>query len=64
VTIQQSTYTAQIADTLILYHKNVIHGDLKTGNILLGTNGALKIADFGHSAMILLYGMYTIFLLL
>ncbi|GAB5356109.1 hypothetical protein AAMO2058_000262800 [Amorphochlora amoebiformis] len=43
-------YISALADALDYCHKkNVIHRDIKPENLLLGNNGALKIADFGWS---------------
>ncbi len=37
-----------IADGLAIAHaENLVHQDIKPGNILLGSDGAIKIADFG-----------------
>ncbi|XP_030359048.1 aurora kinase A isoform X2 [Strigops habroptila] len=45
-----ATYITELADALSYCHsKNVIHRDIKPENLLLGSNGELKIADFGWS---------------
>ncbi|XP_062445058.1 aurora kinase A [Rhea pennata] len=45
-----ATYITQLADALSYCHsKSVIHRDIKPENLLLGSNGELKIADFGWS---------------
>ncbi|NXS31217.1 AURKA kinase, partial [Pomatostomus ruficeps] len=45
-----ATYITELADALLYCHsKNVIHRDIKPENLLLGSNGELKIADFGWS---------------
>ncbi|XP_061487196.1 aurora kinase A isoform X1 [Rhineura floridana] len=43
-------YMTELADALSYCHsKRVIHRDIKPENLLLGSNGELKIADFGWS---------------
>ncbi|XP_040465733.1 aurora kinase A isoform X1 [Falco naumanni] len=45
-----ATYITELADALLYCHsKSVIHRDIKPENLLLGSNGELKIADFGWS---------------
>nr|XP_060628057.1 aurora kinase A [Anolis sagrei ordinatus]XP_060628058.1 aurora kinase A [Anolis sagrei ordinatus]XP_060628059.1 aurora kinase A [Anolis sagrei ordinatus] len=45
-----ATYMTELADALLYCHsKSVIHRDIKPENLLLGSNGELKIADFGWS---------------
>uniref|UniRef100_A0A673H112 non-specific serine/threonine protein kinase n=1 Tax=Sinocyclocheilus rhinocerous TaxID=307959 RepID=A0A673H112_9TELE len=47
---RSATYVMELADALSYCHsKNVIHRDIKPENLLLGSNGELKIADFGWS---------------
>lgn len=43
-------YMYEIADALSYCHrKNVIHRDIKPENLLIGSQGELKIGDFGWS---------------
>lgn len=43
-----ATFIAQIADALNYCHsKKVIHRDIKAENLLIGSKGEIKIADFG-----------------
>lgn len=45
-----AAYIRDLSKALVYCHsKNVIHRDIKPENILLGSNGELKIADFGWS---------------
>ncbi|NXY90841.1 AURKA kinase, partial [Alcedo cyanopectus] len=45
-----ATYITELSDALSYCHsKSVIHRDIKPENLLLGSNGELKIADFGWS---------------
>lgn len=47
---QSAVYIKSLASALIYLHeKNVIHRDIKPENLLLGSEGELKIADFGWS---------------
>jgi aurora kinase A len=47
---QTAAYISQLADALIYCHsRKVLHRDIKPENLLIGTNGELKIADFGWS---------------
>lgn len=47
---ETARYVKELAEALRYCHsKHVIHRDIKPENLLLGTNGELKIADFGWS---------------
>ncbi|XP_062328259.1 aurora kinase A [Osmerus eperlanus] len=47
---RSATYIMELTDALNYCHsKKVIHRDIKPENLLLGSNGELKIADFGWS---------------
>ncbi|XP_075032578.1 aurora kinase A [Mixophyes fleayi] len=47
---RSATYMTELADALLYCHsKKVIHRDIKPENLLLGSDGELKIADFGWS---------------
>ena len=41
-----------VAGVRYLHYQNVVHGDIKPQNLLVGENGIVKIADFGISKML------------
>lgn len=37
---------------MYIHSKNIIHKDIKSGNILISENGTIKLGDFGSSKII------------
>ena len=55
--LESQFYMKQLVEGMVYMHKkNVIHRDLKLGNIFLDRHMNLKIADFGLAAQILYEG--------
>jgi serine/threonine protein kinase len=46
--LQAATVIRGVADTLAVVHaKEILHRDIKPGNILIGADGCVKVTDFG-----------------
>jgi [calcium/calmodulin-dependent protein kinase] kinase len=41
-----------VSGVIYLHYQNIVHGDIKPQNLLVGEDGVVKIADFGISRML------------
>jgi hypothetical protein len=53
-------YLRNMLRGIVFMHENkIVHKDLKPGNVLIGKDGQVKVADFGCSALIGIYSPVT-----